>query len=180
MSERRDIPKLPGVDLRLPQPPFFLIAAFIVVVILTWVPLVLIAKSRVTPSKKPRIHLFQDMDHQPRYGAQQTNTTFPDRRAMRPRVPGTVARGSLETDDHYYRGGVVAVEDGRARALPGAVPRDQRPRASRASGSTAGSSSASSGERQSSGACRCCCTSKPSGAVPAEPWTARCSTRMKS
>ena len=116
MSERRDIPKLPGVDLRLPQPPFFLIAAFIVVVILTWVPLVLIAKSRVTPSKKPRIHLFQDMDHPPRYGAQQTTTTFPDSRAMR--TGGASRRTTITTGEGWWPWRTAGIASSFSPAFP--------------------------------------------------------------
>jgi mono/diheme cytochrome c family protein len=44
------------------------------------------------------------MDNQGRYKAQQLNTWFADTRAMRLPVAGTVARGELRADDHYYRG----------------------------------------------------------------------------
>ena len=48
--------------------------------------------------------MVHDMDHQEKYKAQQRNTFFPDGRAMRLPVPGTVARGHLRDDDHYHRG----------------------------------------------------------------------------
>ncbi|MBI1374148.1 MAG: hypothetical protein GC159_15630 [Phycisphaera sp.] len=71
---------------------------------LSWIPLVLIAKRRASHSPMPRVHIFQDMDAQPKFGAQDANTLFADGRAMRPVVEGAVARGHLNTDDHYYRG----------------------------------------------------------------------------
>lgn len=42
------------------------------------------------PQEKPRIHIIKDMDFQPKYRAQSVSPLFPDRRAMRPRIPGTV------------------------------------------------------------------------------------------
>ena len=68
------------------------------------VPPALIAQARAVRSKKPRIHLVQDMDNQPRFEAQHANALFADGRAMRPPVAGTVARGELRADDHLYRG----------------------------------------------------------------------------
>jgi len=68
------------------------------------VPFACVARSRVMHSKSPRIHLVQDMDNQTSYRAQQVNPDFADRRGMRPPVPGTVAWGQLDDDDHYYRG----------------------------------------------------------------------------
>ncbi len=68
------------------------------------VPPALIAQARAVHSKKPRVHLIQDMDNQPRFEAQHANALFADGRAMRPPVTGTVARGELRADDHYYLG----------------------------------------------------------------------------
>jgi mono/diheme cytochrome c family protein len=68
------------------------------------IPLVVIAKLRVSTSKEPRIHIIQDMDNQAKFKAQSRNDLFADGRAMRPPVPGTVARGELYEDDHFYRG----------------------------------------------------------------------------
>lgn len=42
------------------------------------------------PQEKPRIHILKDMDFQPKYKTQATSPLFTDRRAMRPRVEGTV------------------------------------------------------------------------------------------
>ena len=108
--------RLPDIDLdlKLPKPPFWLIAGFIIFVVLSWIPLALIARARVTNSPHPRVHLFHDMDHQPKVKAQDVSRLFRDHRAMRPPVRGTVARGQLNLDDHYHRGyTTVTGEDGK-------------------------------------------------------------------
>jgi hypothetical protein len=46
----------------------------------------------------------RDMQDQPRYDAFETSAFFPDGRASRPRVPGTVARGHLNDDDAFFTG----------------------------------------------------------------------------
>ena len=112
----------PELDLKLPQPPFWLIAAFLLVVVATWVPLVLIGKARVTTSTKPRIHPIQDMDNQPRFKAQAAAKIFVDGRAMRPPVPGTIARGNLQEDDHYYRGYTQSKGDDTEKQFVAGMP----------------------------------------------------------
>lgn len=86
------------------QVPRWLVYLVVTLVVLSWVPLVLIARARVTTSPKPRIHIIQDMDNQPKFKPQQRNRLFADRRAMRPPVPGTVARGHLDADTVLYQG----------------------------------------------------------------------------
>jgi mono/diheme cytochrome c family protein len=76
----------------------------LVLVTLSWIPLVLIARARVTTTSEPRIHIIQDMDNQPKFKAQQTNPMFADTRAMRPPVAGTVARGTVDTDPRIELG----------------------------------------------------------------------------
>ncbi len=78
--------------------------AIVAGVVLALVPLALIARARVVPSSKPRIHLISDMDNQPKYRAQAANPLFADGRAMRPPVAGTVARGELAADPALNRG----------------------------------------------------------------------------
>lgn len=73
--------------------PRWLYAAAAIVVLLTLVPLALIARSRAVTSQQPRLHLVPDMDNQPKFRAQSANPMFADGRAMRPRVPGTVRFG---------------------------------------------------------------------------------------
>jgi cbb3-type cytochrome c oxidase subunit III len=48
----------------------------------------------------------QDMHDQPKVEALEASTFFPDGRASRPLVPGTVARGQLREDTHLYEGKV--------------------------------------------------------------------------
>jgi len=84
--------------------PRWLTYSLAVVVALSWVPLAMIARARVTTSPKPRIHVVPDMDNQPKFKAQARNPLFADLRSMRPDVPGTVARGELDEDDALDRG----------------------------------------------------------------------------
>lgn len=66
-------------------------------------------------SADPPVHLNPNMDKQERYLPQEENPHFRDRRAMRPQVPGTVAVGELDADEHLHRGRV----DGKpATSLP--------------------------------------------------------------
>ncbi len=89
---------------RISKPPFPLILVGVIGAVLPLMVAATIIKARVSKSENPRIHLWQDMDVQPRLDAQQATGVFADGRAMRPRVRGTVARGQLRNDDHLYRG----------------------------------------------------------------------------
>jgi mono/diheme cytochrome c family protein len=84
--------------------PRWLIWTAAVAVVLSWIPLALIARARVVTSPRPRIHIIPDMDNQQRFKAQQANPMFADGRAMRPPVEGAVARDGLAADDALYRG----------------------------------------------------------------------------
>lgn len=86
--------------------PRWLTYLVVLMVVLSWVPLALILRARQVKSSKPRIHIVQDMDNQPKFGPQSRNRLFADRRAMRPPVEGTVARGELRDDDRLDRGAV--------------------------------------------------------------------------
>lgn len=86
--------------------PRWLIWTAAVLVVLSWIPLALIARARVVTSPRPRLHVIPDMDNQERFKAQQPNAMFADGRAMRPPVEGTVAVGGLREDDVFYRGKV--------------------------------------------------------------------------
>lgn len=46
----------------------------------------------------------QDMHDQPRFEPLEENPSFSDNRSARPQVPGTVARGQLQTDRHFHTG----------------------------------------------------------------------------
>jgi mono/diheme cytochrome c family protein len=49
----------------------------------------------------------QDMHDQPTYEPLERSAFFPDGRASRPHIDGTVARGTLKTDDAYFTGKVA-------------------------------------------------------------------------
>jgi mono/diheme cytochrome c family protein len=78
--------------------PRWLLYTVAILVVLSWVPLALIMRARATTSTQPRIHIVPDMDNQPKYKAQSRNPMFADRRAMRPPVVGSVARGTILGD----------------------------------------------------------------------------------
>ena len=103
-SVDEEMPRNPLADLRLRRPPFWMIAAFLIFVVISWVPLVVSAKRRVQTTENAPIHIVQDMDNQPRYRGQVENPILADNRTIRPQIPGTVARGHLELDDHLYLG----------------------------------------------------------------------------
>jgi mono/diheme cytochrome c family protein len=94
----------PLAEFRLRRPPFWLLAVFLILIVVSWLPLVVAARRRVSTSEKPRIHLIQDMDNQPRYKAQHASPVFADGRADRPAIPGTVARDEIIGDDHLAHG----------------------------------------------------------------------------
>jgi mono/diheme cytochrome c family protein len=78
-------------------------------------PLACIARARVNRSPKTRVHLVRHMDQQISYKGDEASSIFADRRAARPPVQGTVARGELRADDHLDRG----IVDGKwATSIP--------------------------------------------------------------
>jgi mono/diheme cytochrome c family protein len=82
------------------------------------IPPALILRARAMPTDKPRIHLIQNMDNQPKYLAQHESLLFNDGRAMRPQVPGTVAQGDMVGDTHFSLG---LVDGAYATAFPSQV-----------------------------------------------------------
>lgn len=110
MAPKLPLPNLSGI-------PKWFWNTLMVMTAVAIIPFVMIASARVSKSSKPRVEIIPDMDSQPKFKAQAANALFADGRAMRPVVPGTVARGELKEDDHYYRGlvnGTYATEN----ALP--------------------------------------------------------------
>ncbi|MBK9119393.1 MAG: cytochrome c [Phycisphaerales bacterium] len=97
-------------ELRLPRPPAWMIAALLVLLIVAAIPPVILLVQRGRISPFPRIQPLQDMANQPRYGPQAASTAFADGRAMRLPPPGTVARGRLAIDDHYFRGFAIRAQ----------------------------------------------------------------------
>lgn len=98
--------------------PKGLVYALVVVTAAAVVPLALAVKARHSKTEKPRVHLIQDMDSQPKYKAQRENTIFADGRADREALPGTVAVGHLNEDDHLFRG---RAGGGWARTFPAQI-----------------------------------------------------------
>jgi mono/diheme cytochrome c family protein len=84
--------------------PKWFIPALLILGSLALVPFACVARSRTMRSPAPRLHVIPDMDQQGKYTSQEANPLFADRRAMRPQVEGTVARGQLDLDEHYHRG----------------------------------------------------------------------------
>ena len=82
--------------------PFFMIWGLVAA--LSVIPLLIVLKMRVSHSSQPRFHVFYDMDFSPSKDAQQYSTLFRDGRAMRPDVPGTVARGEMQADLDFMTG----------------------------------------------------------------------------
>lgn len=68
------------------------------------IPFAIAAKARSSYSKSPHIHIFPDMDFQPKYKSDAQNDLFADGRANRGQLDGTIARGQLNADDVFYRG----------------------------------------------------------------------------
>jgi mono/diheme cytochrome c family protein len=96
---------------RLGPLPFWLTAILAIAVTVTWIPLSLIARGRFSYSEEPRVQLMQDMGSQPKYREQQSSDVFADGRAARLPIAGTVPRGKLDVDDHYYRGYTLTSSD---------------------------------------------------------------------
>ncbi|HEX5060234.1 MAG TPA: quinol:electron acceptor oxidoreductase subunit ActD [Kofleriaceae bacterium] len=68
------------------------------------IPFAIAAKARNSHSSEPHIHIFPDMDFQPKYRSDQPMDVFQDGRANRGEIPGTVARDNLQADDVFYHG----------------------------------------------------------------------------
>lgn len=85
---------------------------------LALLPPVFIASARSTTSELPRLHNFFNMDFQPKYKSQTTTSLFEDKRSMRPRIVGTVPRGSLKENPEFEFGYVPTSEGGTSEQLP--------------------------------------------------------------
>jgi len=78
----------------------------VTLLVLSLVPFACIFRARATLSPRPRIHLIQGMDNQPRYKGQMVNPAFADTRSDRPWPVGTIARGHLTEDPALTTGHV--------------------------------------------------------------------------
>jgi len=68
------------------------------------IPFAIAAKARNSHSAEPHVHIFPDMDFQPKFKSDTANDLFADGRSNRGEIPGTVARGWLEEDTTFYLG----------------------------------------------------------------------------
>lgn len=118
--------------------PRFVFSLWITVIGLSVIPLLIVLKMRVTTSSAPRFHVFYDMDFSPSKDAQQNTTLFADARAMRPDVPGTVARG--QTDLNFQTGididALAAIDATRAARFVRRLTQDEEPEAAEDTSST--------------------------------------------
>jgi mono/diheme cytochrome c family protein len=112
-------------DFRLRKAPRWMIYIAIVAVAASWIPLAVAFLARNKTMTQPRIHLIQDMDNQTKYRPQDANPIFADRRAMRPPIAGTVARGHLDGDPHYHQGFVLTGATAQAQPPPPAEGANQ-------------------------------------------------------
>jgi len=103
-------------------PPRVLIFTGALLALLLLLPPFVIARIRSTPSQGRPIHIFWDMDYQPKFKAQSENTLFADRRAARPEIPGTVAIGEANLDVHLHNG---VAGGGWASTLPSSLVADE-------------------------------------------------------
>ncbi|MEE9405568.1 MAG: cytochrome c [Algisphaera sp.] len=86
------------LDLRFFLPkrvPLPIIAVGTLALVGSWVPLAVILHYTQIKHDQPRVHMFLDMDNQPKFKAQAPSPVFNDGRAMRQPVAGTIARGHL-------------------------------------------------------------------------------------
>lgn len=111
--------------------PKFLLTAIVTGIALSFIPLLVVAKMRVTKSGSPRFHIFFDMDFSPAKDAQQVSSLFADNRAMRPDVPGTVSRGEFKGNLDYLTGidmeKLTSLDAPRAQALVAAYAQEDEP-----------------------------------------------------
>ena len=68
------------------------------------IPPVVIARVRATPDPEHAVHIFFDMDFQPKFKTQEPNPLFADGRSQRLPVAGSIARGEGNPDLHRTTG----------------------------------------------------------------------------
>jgi mono/diheme cytochrome c family protein len=86
------------------QMPKWITAFIVASTAFALIPFAVAAKARTSRSTEPHLHIFPDMDFQPKYKSDQPMDLFGDGRANRGEISGTIARGSLDADDVFYRG----------------------------------------------------------------------------
>jgi mono/diheme cytochrome c family protein len=89
--------------------------------LLLLVPPAVVGRIRATTSQGRPIHVFWDMDMQPKFKPQSANPLFADGRAMRQPVAGSVAVGEADLDVTRTEG---VAGDGWSEALPAGLKAD--------------------------------------------------------
>ncbi|MBA3541269.1 MAG: DUF3341 domain-containing protein, partial [Deltaproteobacteria bacterium] len=86
--------------------PKWILAFIVASTAFALVPFAIAAKARNSKSTEPHIHVFPDMDFQPKYKSDVAMDLFPDGRSNRGTLEGTIARdpASLKADDTFYYG----------------------------------------------------------------------------
>ena len=74
------------------------------------IPFAIAAKARNSHSTEPHIHIFPDMDFQPKFKSDTAGDIFPDGRANRGDVPNTVPRGWLADDSIFFCGSADLID----------------------------------------------------------------------
>ena len=106
----------------MPKLPRIIVYSLLIAGCLALIPPLVFARMRAVPSPNRPIHIFWDMDFQPKYKTQVPSPLFADGRAMRAPVEGTVAQGESYVDTHLYEG---VVGGQWATALPGSMSMDE-------------------------------------------------------
>ncbi|MEY4119298.1 MAG: hypothetical protein RLZZ116_2626 [Planctomycetota bacterium] len=88
----------------IPKAPRWMIFTGVLAALALAVPPFIIARVRATPDENRAVHIFFDMDFQPKFKPQTLNPLFADGRAQRTSVVGTVARGESQLDAHRFEG----------------------------------------------------------------------------
>jgi hypothetical protein len=91
-------------DPELKKMPKWIMGIIIASTAFALVPFAIAAKARNSKSAEPHIHIFPDMDFQPKFKSDQANDLFPDGRENRGEITNTVARGWLEDDEVFFHG----------------------------------------------------------------------------
>ena len=99
----------------IPMPPRWMLFTGVLAALALAVPPFVIARVRATPDPNRAVHIFFDMDFQPKFKPQTVNPLFADGRSQRPAVLGTVARGEDNLDTHLNDG---VVNGAWAETLP--------------------------------------------------------------
>ncbi len=96
-------------------PPRWMIFVGVAAALALALPPAIIARTRATPDPERAVHIFFDMDLQPKFKSQSKNPLFADGRSQRYAVAGAVARGETSRDAHLTEG---VVNNAWATTLP--------------------------------------------------------------